>query len=117
MMPLDYLLGIMRDKDHDARSRLDAAKVAASLSYRSGYTETKGTNGRVEDIGIEHRFLRNGSIMQAFCEGSDGNGDCSRGDEARSTDAARRSIRKLPTRKRRDPHILSMAFVGRGPKP
>jgi len=26
MMPLDYLLGIMRDKDPDARSRLEAAK-------------------------------------------------------------------------------------------
>jgi hypothetical protein len=29
MMPLDYLLGIMRNEDHDARSRLDAAKAAA----------------------------------------------------------------------------------------
>jgi hypothetical protein len=28
-MPLEYLLGIMRDKGQDARSRLDAAKAAA----------------------------------------------------------------------------------------
>jgi hypothetical protein len=31
--PLDYLLGIMRDKDQDARSRLDAAKAAAPYCH------------------------------------------------------------------------------------
>jgi hypothetical protein len=32
MMPLDYLLGIMRDEGQDARSRLDAAKAAAPIA-------------------------------------------------------------------------------------
>jgi hypothetical protein len=35
MMPLDYLLGIIRDKDQDGRSRLDAAKAAALTALGS----------------------------------------------------------------------------------
>jgi hypothetical protein len=34
-MPLAYLLGIMRDEDQDARSRLDAAKSGCALLPRS----------------------------------------------------------------------------------
>jgi hypothetical protein len=46
MMPLDYLLGIMRDKDQDARSRLDAARAAAPYCHaRLSSTELSGPNG------------------------------------------------------------------------
>jgi hypothetical protein len=34
MMPLDYLLGIMRDENRDARWRLDAATWARTLAWR-----------------------------------------------------------------------------------
>jgi hypothetical protein len=44
--PLDYLLGIMRDEDKDARSRLDAAKAAAPYCHaRLSSTELSGPNG------------------------------------------------------------------------
>jgi hypothetical protein len=44
--PLDYLLGIMRDKDQDARSRLDAAKAAAPYCHaRLSSTELSGPSG------------------------------------------------------------------------
>jgi hypothetical protein len=33
MMPLDFLLGIMRNENQDARSRLDAAKAAAPYCH------------------------------------------------------------------------------------
>jgi hypothetical protein len=46
MMPLDYLLGIMRDEDQDARWRLDAAKAAAPYCHaRLSSTEVSGPNG------------------------------------------------------------------------
>ena len=46
MVPLDYLLGIMRDKDQDARSRLDAAKAAAPYCHaRLSSTELSGPSG------------------------------------------------------------------------
>jgi BRCT domain type II-containing protein len=46
MMPLDYLLGIMRDEDQDSRSRLDAAKAAAPYCHaRLSSTELSGPNG------------------------------------------------------------------------
>ena len=46
MMPLDYLLRIMRDQDQDARSRLDAAKAAAPYCHaRLSLTELSGPNG------------------------------------------------------------------------
>jgi len=46
MLPLDYLLGIVRDKDQDARSRLDAAKAAAPYRHgRLSSTELSGPNG------------------------------------------------------------------------
>ena len=46
MMPLDYLLEIMRDKDQDARLRLDAAKAAAPYCHaRLSSTELSGPNG------------------------------------------------------------------------
>jgi hypothetical protein len=46
MMPLDYLLGIMRDKDQDGRSRLDSAKAAAPYCHaRLSSTELSGPNG------------------------------------------------------------------------
>ena len=44
--PLDYLLGIMRDKDQDARARLDAAKAAAPYCHaRLSSTELSGPSG------------------------------------------------------------------------
>ena len=46
MMPLDFLLGIMRDEDQDARSRLDAAKTAAPYCHaRLSATELSGPSG------------------------------------------------------------------------
>ena len=46
MMPLDYLLGIMRDEDQDARWRLDAAKAAAPYCHaRLSSTELSGPSG------------------------------------------------------------------------
>ena len=46
MMPLDYLLWIMRDEDQEVRSRLDAAKAAApSCHARLSSTELSGPNG------------------------------------------------------------------------
>jgi hypothetical protein len=51
MMPLDYLLGIMRDEDQDARSRLDAAKAAVPYCHaRLSATEVSGPNGSPVDI-------------------------------------------------------------------
>ena len=51
MMPLDYLLGIMRDEDHDARSRLDAAKAAAPYCHaRLSSTELSGPNGSAVQV-------------------------------------------------------------------
>ena len=44
--PLDYLLRIMRDKDQDARLRLDAAKAAAPYCHaRLSSTELSGPSG------------------------------------------------------------------------
>jgi hypothetical protein len=46
MMPLDYLLGIMRDENQDARWRLDAAKAAGPYCHaRLSSTELSGPNG------------------------------------------------------------------------
>src|SRR6516162_6543808 len=46
MMPLDYLLGIMRDEGQDARWRLDAAKAAAPYCHaRLSATEVSGPSG------------------------------------------------------------------------
>lgn len=42
-MPLDFLLGIMRDENQDAQSRLDAAKAAAPYCHaRLSSTEVSG---------------------------------------------------------------------------
>ena len=46
MMPLDYLLAIMREDKQDPRSRLDAAKAAAPYCHaRLSSTELSGPNG------------------------------------------------------------------------
>jgi hypothetical protein len=46
MMPLDYLLAIMRDDSEDKRARLDAAKAAAPYCHaRLSSTEVSGPNG------------------------------------------------------------------------
>jgi hypothetical protein len=51
MMPLDYLLGIMRDEDQDARSRLDAAKAAAPYCHaRLSSTQLSGPNGGAIEV-------------------------------------------------------------------
>ena len=51
MMPLDYLLGIMRDEDQDARWRLDAAKAAAPYCHaRLSSTELTGPNGSAVEV-------------------------------------------------------------------
>jgi hypothetical protein len=45
IMPLDYLLGIMRNEDQDARWRLDTAKAAAPYCHaRLSSTELSGPN-------------------------------------------------------------------------
>jgi hypothetical protein len=45
-MPLDFLLGIMRDESQDARSRVDAAKAAAPYCHaRLSATEFSGPSG------------------------------------------------------------------------
>jgi hypothetical protein len=45
-MPLDFLLGIMRDEQQDHRSRLDAAKAAAPYCHAGlSSTELSGPNG------------------------------------------------------------------------
>ena len=51
MMPLDYLLGIMRHEDQDARKRLDAAKAAAPYCHaRLSSTELSGPNGSAVEV-------------------------------------------------------------------
>ena len=46
MMPLDYLLGIMRDEKQDARCRLDAAKAVAPYCHaRISSIELSGPSG------------------------------------------------------------------------
>jgi hypothetical protein len=46
MTPLDYLLGIMRDKDQDACSRLNAARAAAPYCHaRISSIELSGPDG------------------------------------------------------------------------
>jgi hypothetical protein len=46
VMPLDFLLSIMRDAEQDARWRLDAAKAAAPYCHaRVSATEVSGPNG------------------------------------------------------------------------
>ena len=51
MMPLDYLLVIMRDEDQDARWRLDAAKAAAPYCHaRLSSTELSGPNGSAVEV-------------------------------------------------------------------
>src|SRR5271165_2144829 len=46
MMPLDYLLSIMRDETQDASVRRDAAKAAAPYCHaRLASTEISGPNG------------------------------------------------------------------------
>ena len=50
-MPLDYLLGIMRDEDQDARWRLDAAKAATPYCHaRLSSTELSGPNGSAVEV-------------------------------------------------------------------
>jgi hypothetical protein len=51
MAPLDYLLGIIRDKDQDSRSRLDAAKAAAPYCHaRLSSTELSRPNGSAVQV-------------------------------------------------------------------
>jgi hypothetical protein len=51
MMPLDYVLGIMRDKDQDSRSRLNAARAAAPYCHaRLSSTELSGPNGSAVEV-------------------------------------------------------------------
>jgi len=51
MMPLHYLLGIMRDENQDARWRLDAAKAAAPYCHaRLSATEVSGPNGNAVEV-------------------------------------------------------------------
>src|SRR6516164_6267287 len=46
IMPLDFLLSIMRDDDQDARWRLDAAKAAAPYRHAClSATEVSGPSG------------------------------------------------------------------------
>jgi hypothetical protein len=55
--PLDYLLGIMRDENQDARSRLDAAKAAAPYCHaRLSSTELSGPNGGVVEVQTTQRI-------------------------------------------------------------
>ena len=57
MMPLDYLLGIMRDEDQDARWRLDAAKAAAPYCHaRLSSTELSGPNGSAVEVQTTQRL-------------------------------------------------------------
>jgi hypothetical protein len=49
LTPLEFLLEIMRDKNQDARSRLDAARAAAPYCHaRLSSTELSGPSGAVE---------------------------------------------------------------------
>ena len=51
MMPLDFLLSIMRDGEQDARWRLDAAKAAAPYCHaRLSSTELTGPNGSAVEV-------------------------------------------------------------------
>jgi hypothetical protein len=51
MMPLDYLLRIMRNEDQDSRPRLDAAKAAAPYCHaRLSSTELSGPNGSAVQV-------------------------------------------------------------------
>ena len=51
VMPLDFLLGIMRDENQDARSRLDAAKAAAPYCHaRLSSTEVSGPSGSPVEV-------------------------------------------------------------------
>jgi len=55
-MPLDFLLGIMRDEQQDHRSRLDAAKAAAPFCHaRLSSTEVSGPNGG--PVAVQTRVL------------------------------------------------------------
>jgi len=81
--PLDYLLGIMRDKDQYARSRLDAAKAAAPYCHaRLSSTELSGPSGPVsvqtsqkldisglndEELDILERALQTTVAVQKEC--------------------------------------------------
>jgi hypothetical protein len=51
MMPLDYLLGIMRDEAQDARSRLNAARAAAPYCHaRISSIELSGPDGNAVKV-------------------------------------------------------------------
>lgn len=51
MTPLDYLLGIMRDKDQDACSRLNAARAAAPYCHaRISSIELSGPEGNAVKV-------------------------------------------------------------------
>jgi hypothetical protein len=82
--PLDYLLGIIRDKDQDGRSRLDAAKAAAPYCHdRLSAIELSGPNGSAvqvqatqkldisdlddEELDILERALRKTIALQGEC--------------------------------------------------
>ena len=57
MMPLDYLLTIMRDDEKDGRSRLDAAKAAAPYCHaRLSSTELSGPNGSAVTVRTTQRL-------------------------------------------------------------
>jgi hypothetical protein len=62
IMPLDYLLSIMRDENEDKRERLDAAKAAAPYCHaRLSSTELSGPNKRP----IEHKDVSE-ARLEAF---------------------------------------------------
>jgi hypothetical protein len=57
-MPVDYLLGIMRNENQDARWRLDAPKAAAPYCHaRLSATELSGPASE-EELDVLERALR-----------------------------------------------------------
>ena len=66
MMPLDYLLSIMRNESEGKRERLDAAKAAAPYCHaRLASTELAGPQGgaiQIEEVPITHE-MRAKAIM------------------------------------------------------
>ena len=75
-MPLDYLLGIMRDEDQDARWRLDAAKAAAPYCHArlSASTDAPAVprNGKppFDRRSYHARYMRTWRKRQAAAKGA-----------------------------------------------
>jgi hypothetical protein len=62
MMPLDYLLSIMRDENENKRERIDAAKAAAPYCHaRLASTELSGPSG--EPVEVEYTSKLDISVL------------------------------------------------------